>query len=77
MRVMTPKEKAKELIIKFQHPPSALEHTECDCLHIDIAKECALIAVDEMLGLGVMVGSDLSDSFYIYWTEVKQEIENR
>jgi hypothetical protein len=77
MRVMTPKEKAKELIIKFQHPPSALEHTECDCLHIDIAKECALIAVDEMLGLGAMVGSDLSDSFYIYWTEVKQEIENR
>ena len=74
---MTPKEKAKELIIKFQHPPSALEHTECDCLHIDIAKECALIAVDEMLGLGAMVGSDLSDSFYIYWTEVKQEIENR
>jgi hypothetical protein len=77
MRVMTPKEKAKELIIKFQHPPSALEHTECDCLHIDIAKECALIAVDEMLGLGAMVGSDLSDSFYIYWTKVKQEIENR
>ena len=74
---MTPKEKAKELIIKFQHPPSALEHTECDCLHIDIAKECALIAVDEMLGLGAMVGSDLSDSFYIYWTKVKQEIENR
>jgi hypothetical protein len=77
MRVMTPKEKAKELIIKFQHPPSALEHTECDCLHIDIAKECALVAVDEMLGLGAMVGSDLSDSFYIYWEEVKQEIENR
>jgi hypothetical protein len=46
---MTPKEKAKELIIKFQHPPSALEHTECDCLHIDIAKECALIAIDEII----------------------------
>ena len=74
--ILTPKEKARELISKFQHPPSALEHTECDCLHIDIAKECALIAVDEMLGLGSMVGSDLSDLFYIYWEEVKQEIKN-
>jgi hypothetical protein len=35
-----------------------------------------LVAVNEMLGLGAMVGSDLSDSFYIYWEEVKQEIEN-
>jgi hypothetical protein len=40
------------------------------------AKQCALIAVDEMLGLGAIVGSDLSDSFYIYWEEVKQEIKN-
>ena len=71
---MTPKEKAKELIIKFQHPPSALEHTECDCLHIDIAKECALIAVDEILnvtaGLNGWIGG-----FQSYWEEVKQEIE--
>jgi hypothetical protein len=46
---MKPKQKALELISKFQHPPSAFEHTECDCLHIDIAKECALISVDEMI----------------------------
>jgi hypothetical protein len=39
-------------------------------------RQCALVAVDEMLGLGAMVGSDLSDSFYIYWEQVKQEIKN-
>jgi hypothetical protein len=72
---MTPKEKAKELIIKFQHPPSALEHTECDCLHIDIAKECALIAVDEILIYASH--TIIKQHMFDYWTEVKQEIENR
>lgn len=65
------KQKALELIGKFQHPPSAFEHTECDCLHIDIAKECALIAVDEILNIkSVDRDYDLST----YWEEVKQEI---
>ena len=73
---MTPKEKATELIIKFQHPPSALEHTECDCLHINIAKECALIAVDE-INNNVLVGIDLASTWGNYWQEVKQEIERR
>jgi hypothetical protein len=72
--ILTPKEKARELISKFQHPPSALEHTECDCLHIDIAKECALIAVDEILSINsVDKDEDLSN----YWEQVKQEIEKR
>jgi len=61
------KQKARELISKFQHPPSALEHTECDCLHIDIAKECALIAVDELI-------FNTFDSQHRFWIEVKQEI---
>jgi hypothetical protein len=77
----SPKEKAKELIIKFQHPPSALEHTECDCLHIDIAKECALIAVDEIIEecYNWTGGPDISwdTKRFDYWQEVKQEIENR
>jgi len=73
--MMLPKDKAKELIIKFQHPSSALEHTECDCLHIDIAKECALIAVDEILKSKPCK----FDGYYYelnlkYWQEVKQEI---
>jgi hypothetical protein len=44
---MTPKEKAEELITKFQHPMSEMSDT--DCLHIAVAKEFSLIAVDEMI----------------------------
>ena len=44
---MTPKEKAKDLINKFQHPFS--EESDTDCLHIEVAKEFALIAIDEMI----------------------------
>ena len=80
---MTPKEKAQELVDKFSNveiyisiEPTDIEcqlkHTQCDA-----AKQCAIIAVDEMIKLLV----DLSgDSFiYIkevrYYQEVKQEIE--
>jgi hypothetical protein len=70
---MKTKEKAEELVRKYytfgiNKEGQTLSWYEC--------KQCALIAVDEMLGLGVVVGSDLSDLFYIYWKEVKQEIEN-
>jgi hypothetical protein len=74
----SPKEKAKELIIKFQHPPSALEHTECDCLHIDIAKECALIAIDEIIKtVDMCIPYHNQETYVDYWKQVKQEIENR
>jgi len=70
---MTPKEKAQELVQRFIDEAYA-ETTEQ--LYTPIAKKAALIAVDEMLQLGLLVGSDLSDTFYIYWEEVKQEIQN-
>jgi hypothetical protein len=70
---MNPKQKAVELVQRFIDEAYA-ETTEQ--LYTPVAKNAALIAVDEMLGLGAMVGSDLSDLFYIYWEEVKQEIEN-
>lgn len=63
---MTPKEKAFELITKFQHPMSDMSDT--DCLHIEVAKEFSLIAVDEILSIGCIEVP--------YWQEVKQEIEN-
>jgi len=68
----TPKEKADELFKKF------LFYTLNDFSdeNFEQTRQCALVAVDEMLGLGSMVGSDLSDLFYIYWEEVKQEIKN-
>ena len=74
---MTPKEKALELITKFQHPISDMSDT--DCLHIEVAKEFSLIAVDEILeALGY---KSLSDSPYTtlearqYYVQVKQEIQ--
>jgi hypothetical protein len=77
---MTPKEKENELLESFMFSLSKqldLNTGKYQPIPTNpYYKECALVAVDEMLGLGSMVGSNLSDSFYIYWTEVKQEIEN-
>jgi len=69
---MTPKEKAEEMFAKY----AFLTISDMSDENFNQTKQCALVAVDEMLGLGLMVGSDLSDLFYIYWEEVKQEIEN-
>ena len=70
---MTPKEKAKELVNKFY--PRATSYSLDRKNQNQNAKKCALIAVDEILSLGILVGNNLSDSFYIYMQEVKQEIE--
>lgn len=67
---MTPKEKAEQLVVKF------LKHSraEKDITPIQSAKQCALIAVDEILKshhnlYGV---NNKEVKFYL---EVKQEIE--
>ena len=74
---MTAKEKAKELIEKFE--PYA-DYQECDVFTerenmLKNAKQCALIAVDEMIKyedeLIGYYGIDLT-----YLKEVKEEIEN-
>lgn len=79
---MIPKEKAKKLIDKYLDIDSKYEY-----LSYSMAKQCALIAVDEILNLGLHSVGDYrndqasSDDFstvtwYInYWQEVKQEIE--
>ena len=70
---MTPKEKAIELYNKFLNPSGdtylygMLEH--------ESAKECALIAVDEIM-LNEKINHSSLDKTYEYWEEVKQEIEN-
>jgi hypothetical protein len=66
---MTPKEKADELFDKYY-----------DYLGMpdSIAKECTLIAVDEILCLS-KIASLRRDEVYMeleYWIEVKKEIEN-
>ena len=70
---MTPKEKAKELIDKF-------DETMEFYVPARYAKQCALIAVDEIISntpygfysgiIPAYKGTDLD-----YWQEVKQEIE--
>ena len=60
---MTPKLKAKELVDKFSAVP-LLDSYE--------AKQCALIAVDEII---LEMNNVMVPNKY-YWQEVKQEIEN-
>jgi len=71
---MKTKEKAEELVNKF----SDLEDGE---MYIGKAKQCALIAVDEILKNSVgynaydgVIDNDISADDN-YWEEVKQEIE--
>lgn len=72
---MTPKEKAIELYLKYYHNMYAhWDILECE----QVAKGCALIAVDEILW-EIIKYSDNSKKFVvensIYWQEVKNEIE--
>jgi hypothetical protein len=69
---MTPKEKAQELVNKFAKLPE--EGTLMWYLSFEIAKKCALIAVDEILSVITN-----SNDYYImsnYYQQVKKEIEN-
>ena len=61
---MTPKEKAIELVEKYDETLTYLESKSK-------AKQCALIAVDEIIKsqIGFIFKS-------IYWQKVRQEIEN-
>ena len=63
---MTPKEKAKELVHRFD-----LMQTYVEGFSYDDAKQCALIAVDEILV--VVINSPYVDIIK-YWQEVKKEI---
>lgn len=74
---MTPKEKADELVNKFFNYCS-YEWWEGEEGHKKNMKQCALIAVDEILKL------ESNNGYYFdgtnvtsisYWQEVKQEIE--
>jgi hypothetical protein len=71
---MTPKEKAKELVEKFMPFIAGADryNTTLGIYDIDISKQCALIAVDEILNNDGFTQFDI----YLteYWQEVKQEI---
>ena len=65
---MTPKEKAKELVEKYDETLTYIESKSK-------AKQCALIAVDELLDDDVYDMSEQPFEKRIeYWQEVKQEL---
>ena len=87
---MTAKDKANELLYKFNNA----EGCEWDFYETDegremgwrmahsLAKQCALIAVNEMLddsvtlSIGCYDYKGVREQWIKYWQEVKQEIEN-
>jgi hypothetical protein len=60
---MSPKEKAMELFDKYYN--AIVEHWDAGT----VSKQCALIAVDEIISA---IGFSVMDE---YWQEVKEEIE--
>jgi hypothetical protein len=69
---MKPKEKAQELIKKFSFNTRCFSETKGWEDSFFDAKQCALIAVDEMIE--ELIVTDFANRFS-YWQEVKQEIE--
>lgn len=83
---MTPQEKAKELIDKFYNYSSSLDEamTHTQTQRWWSAKQCALIAVEEIIkpmnypkkySFPSHITRHLSPPLERYWQEVKQEIE--
>ncbi len=65
---MKAKEKADELVKKMYKAHS----NSASLITLYFAKQCALIAVDEI----IKAGKDVDEFADSYWLEVKQEIEN-
>lgn len=75
---MTPKEKAEQLVGLFKIP-LIISDTEAgeEIICTTISKQCALIAVDEILNISYFTHepSEDDDLYMNYWKQVKQEIE--
>ena len=69
---MTPQQKAQELVNKYYY------HSKCNLLSPFEAKNCALIAVDELLEATKRYDYTLgpNPSYNDYWLKVKYQIEN-
>jgi hypothetical protein len=70
---MTPKEKANEIFSKMYNEVYDSYETEIGF----IAKQCALIAVDEILSdyKNYLLHENTDYKGLMYWKEVKQELE--
>ena len=75
---MTPKEKAKELVEKYSDISIIYPVIDENGIHLENkSKECALIAVDEIINSNPTIINGVSDfriNIY-YWEAVKKEIE--
>lgn len=76
---MTPKEKAFELFNKYIELLGGINSTDWVYFHGEEAKQCALIAVDELIESHLVLTTthDLKPTIRCkrYWQEVKTEIE--
>lgn len=79
---MTPKEKAKELVQNYLYKVIEFAYAETD--YKQLAKQCALIAVDEILKANPIIETRVikngcswieSKTNINYWFEVKQAIK--
>ena len=68
---MKPKEEAKELVYKYKY--RIVRGVEIEQMSISLAKQCALICVDEIIeSIRHIIVEKLMVEYYL---EVKQEIE--
>jgi hypothetical protein len=75
---MTPKQKSIELMNRFEHQDNLgiCENTGIRGIDYEMAKQCALIAVDEIISeLTKSVSPSVHGFRHNYWEEVKQEIQ--
>jgi hypothetical protein len=72
---MTPKEKAKELIHYYIKELLSAKHSINGFVINDLAKQCALIAVDEIINDYNTFPNSFKSKHTSYWEEVKNEIE--
>jgi hypothetical protein len=71
---MKPKEKAEELVKKMY----AVHSNSASDITLMFAKDCALVAVDEIINTDMLMNEDtyvMTPSYLQYWQQVKQEIE--
>jgi hypothetical protein len=69
---MTAQEKADELVKRMY----AVHSNSASDITLYFAKQCALVAVNEILEMHLPILEEDADAFYDYWEQVKQEIES-
>lgn len=78
---MTPKEKAEELVDKFttidfeENAKRYWEEREAPWIDLEIARQCALIAVNEIIEAIPIHNPIAVEPLLYFWQEVKRQIE--